>query len=314
MILFCGIASEPPLALAIQAAERLSVEHVVFHQRETDFCDIMVECRGGRLSGRLRMREREWALEDFTGVYTRLAEYESLPEYRPNARHALDPVRIPKAKFFHYALNEWLELADCRVVNRACDMASNMSKPYQAQLISPLFPTPPTLVTNEPGEALAFIRRHGRVIYKSISSVRSIVREWRSADARNLTRIRALPTQFQAYLEGTNIRVHVVGEKVFATEIDSPAIDYRYAQRDGLETAMRPLELPPEILARCLELSRLLRLPFCGIDLKRTQAGDYYCFEVNPSPAYSYYQEHTGQPIADALVQYLAAAPASPGG
>lgn len=312
MILFCGIASEPPLALAIRAAERLSIEHVVFHQRETDFCDIMVECRGGRLSGRLRTREREWALEEFTGVYTRLVEYESLPQYRPNARDALDPGRIPKAAFFHHALNEWLELADCRVVNRACDMASNMSKPYQAQWISPLFPTPPTLVTNAPGEALAFIRRHGRVIYKSVSSVRSIVREWRPADERNLGRIRALPTQFQAYLEGTNIRVHVVGEKVFATEIASSAVDYRYAQRDGMETLMQPLELPPEILARCLELSRLLRLPFCGIDLKRTQAGDCYCFEVNPSPAYSYYQEHTEQPIADALVEYLAAAPASP--
>lgn len=313
MILFCGIASEPPLALAIQAAERLSVEHVVFQQRETDFCDIMVECRGRRLTGRLRMREREWALEEFTGVYTRMVECESLPQYRPNARDALDPVRIPKAVFFHHVLNEWLELADCRVVNRACDMASNMSKPYQAQLISPLFPTPPTLVTNEPGEALAFIRRHGRVIYKSVSSVRSIVREWRPADERSLGKIRALPTQFQAYVEGTNIRVHVVGEKVFATEIDSAAVDYRYAQRDGIETVMQPAELPPGVLARCRELSHLLRLPFCGIDLKRTQAGDYYCFEVNPSPAYSYYQEHTQQPIADALVEYLAAAPASPG-
>jgi hypothetical protein len=30
------------------------------------------------------------------------------------------------------------------------------------------------------------------------------------------------------------------------------------------------------------------------------------CFEVNPSPAYSYYQELTGAPISDALVRYLA--------
>ena len=99
-------------------------------------------------------------------------------------------------------------------------MSSNMSKPFQAQLIAPLFPTPPTLVTNEPDDVRDFVARHGRVIYKSISSVRSIVREWQPRDERALGRIRALPTQFQRFIEGTNIRVHVVGDKLFATEVE----------------------------------------------------------------------------------------------
>jgi hypothetical protein len=29
------------------------------------------------------------------------------------------------------------------------------------------------------------------------------------------------------------------------------------------------------------------------------------CFEVNPMPAYSHYEAHTGLPIASALVAYL---------
>jgi hypothetical protein len=66
MILFCGIPSEPPVALAIEAASRLGIEHAVFHQRESDFSDIMVEYRGSRLTGRLWMRDREWPLEKFT--------------------------------------------------------------------------------------------------------------------------------------------------------------------------------------------------------------------------------------------------------
>ena len=50
----------------------------------------------------------------------------------------------------------------------------------------------------------------------------------------------------------------------------------------------------------------LLGLSFSGIDLKRTPQDDWYCFEVNPSPGYSYFEEQTGQRIADTLVRYLA--------
>jgi hypothetical protein len=30
------------------------------------------------------------------------------------------------------------------------------------------------------------------------------------------------------------------------------------------------------------------------------------CFEVNPSPGFSYYEGHTGQPISAAIARYLA--------
>jgi glutathione synthase/RimK-type ligase-like ATP-grasp enzyme len=48
-----------------------------------------------------------------------------------------------------------------------------------------------------------------------------------------------------------------------------------------------------------------LGLAFAGIDLKITPEKHVYCFEVNPSPAFSYYQSNTGQPIADAVAAYL---------
>jgi len=47
-------------------------------------------------------------------------------------------------------------------------------------------------------------------------------------------------------------------------------------------------------------------LGFAGIDLRRTPDGELICFEVNPSPAFSYYEAQTGQPIAEALAAYLA--------
>jgi glutathione synthase/RimK-type ligase-like ATP-grasp enzyme len=47
-------------------------------------------------------------------------------------------------------------------------------------------------------------------------------------------------------------------------------------------------------------------LAFAGIDLKITPAGEIFCFEVNPSPDFSFYEANTGQPIASALARYLA--------
>ncbi|MFJ7248824.1 hypothetical protein ACIQWA_29930 [Kitasatospora sp. NPDC098652] len=34
--------------------------------------------------------------------------------------------------------------------------------------------------------------------------------------------------------------------------------------------------------------------------------GEVYCFEVNPCPAFTYYESHTGQPIARAVARALA--------
>ena len=64
-----------------------------------------------------------------------------------------------------------------------------------------------------------------------------------------------------------------------------------------------------DVALQCLALARDLDLPFAGIDLKITPADEIYCFEVNPSPAYSYYESHTGQPISAALARFLAQEP-----
>ena len=64
---------------------------------------------------------------------------------------------------------------------------------------------------------------------------------------------------------------------------------------DGIDGEVRVGEDP--------QLSQRLELPLCGIDLKCTPDGDYYCFEVNPSPAYSYYQENSGHDIASAIIR-----------
>ena len=291
--------------MVIDAAERRGVDHVVFNQRAAPHSDLWLGVDKDGLRGELTSTRRV-DLELVRGVYVRLMDHSKLPEAELTRRGTEDFAGKAKSAWLHRMLIEWLELTRGRVMNRASSMASNMSKAYQAQLIRKVgFSVPETLITNDPDEVRRFKAAHGRVIYKSISSVRSIVRELEDAKTPGLERIRYLPTQFQAFIDGPNIRVHVVGEQVFATLIDSDAVDYRYASRDGLETSMCETELPPEVSDRCVTLSKVLELPLCGIDLKRTPSGEFVCFEVNPSPAFSYYQGHTGQPIADAIVSYL---------
>jgi glutathione synthase/RimK-type ligase-like ATP-grasp enzyme len=193
-------------------------------------------------------------------------------------------------------------------VNRNAAMASNLSKPYQAQLIHKYgFETPETLVTNNPELVLEFRRQHKQIVYKSMSGVRSIVQVFEDKDLERLKRIQWCPTQFQEFIEGTNVRVHVVGTEVFATAIESEATDYRYAHdQTGSSAKLCATDIQENIAEKCLELTHALGLAFAGIDLKFTPDNRAFCFEVNPCPGFSYYEANTGQPIAQAVARYLA--------
>jgi len=120
-----------------------------------------------------------------------------------------------------------------------------------------------------------------------------------------LSLLRHGPAQFQSFIVGENVRVHTVGDQLFATRVHSEAVDYRYASRDGYSVEMEPATLPPTVAESCLRLARQLDLSMTGIDLKETPGGDYYCFEVNPSPGFLYYEKYGGQPISTALADLL---------
>ncbi len=59
--------------------------------------------------------------------------------------------------------------------------------------------------------------------------MRSIVHALDEDDIRRLDDISWCPVQFQALVPGHDVRVHVVGPDVHATEIVSDVVDYRYA-------------------------------------------------------------------------------------
>jgi hypothetical protein len=305
VILLAGIRTEPALALVAAELERMDLPVAWFDQREAtgNGCAFRVDADG--LHGTLRLGERTVRLEDVAAVYTRLMDDRFLPELRGLPADA--PARL-RCRELHNTLVTLLELAPGRIMNRGIAMSSNTSKPYQSQLIRAAgFDVPETLVTNDPDLARAFAAEHGRVIYKSISGTRSIVRELDADALARLDDIRWCPVQFQAYVEGVDVRVHVVGSQVFATRVSSTAADYRYAVTEGTGPArLEATRLSETVQQRCVDLTAALGLRFSGIDLRITPTERVVCFEVNPCPAYPYYQGNTGQPIARAVAHHLA--------
>jgi glutathione synthase/RimK-type ligase-like ATP-grasp enzyme len=304
MILLGGIASEGTVAFLIEALDRLGSSYQVFHQRRCADYEMEMSVAADGVRGQLRLERDTYDLRQFSAVYVRLMddrilpELEDEPEGSPARRHV---------RGLHDTLYRWIELADACVVNRSDPQGSNSSKPFQAQLISAHgLRVPDTLITNDPAEVLAFQRAHGQIIYKSMSGVRSIVKALDDDDIARLNNIAWCPVQFQALVPGRDVRVHVVGPYVHATEIVSDVVDYRYATRSGGQVTLRAAELDAGLAQRCVSLTAGLDLVLAGIDLRIGPDGTPTCFEVNPSPSYSYYQARTGQPIAADLARVLA--------
>ena len=305
MILLWGLARDGPLAAVHAVLKRLHAPVVFLDQREVLRTAVEL-CVDADIRGVLRTSHWSIDLDAVTAVYLRPYDWRRLPEMAsagqssPAWHHALE---------VEEALMSWLELTPALVVNRLPAMAVNSSKPYQASWIRSCgFAIPDTLITTDPAAVQEFWDRHGTVIYKSISGVRSIVSRLTLEHLSRLEDVSWCPTQFQQYIPGNDYRVHVVGHEVFACEVVSAADDYRYATRQDASVHMRAYDLPKDWADRCQELAAAAGLLVAGIDFRRTPEGQWYCFEVNPSPAFTYYQASTDQHIDEAIARLLVVA------
>jgi glutathione synthase/RimK-type ligase-like ATP-grasp enzyme len=297
MILVYGRMDDPPTAATVEALHERGHQFILLDQRALGYDGLVLETGSDGVRATLFRGGEAIELAGVDAVFARPLELEL---------RDVDSGDAAGARLLHEQLLEWMDVSPARVVNRPAAMQSNASKPLQLQLIGAAgLVVPETLVTSDPEEVRAFRREHGRVIFKSTSGIRSIVRELDDLSATRLALLTALPVQFQALVPGVDVRVHVVGTEVFAAEIRTNAVDYRYAIRDGAAVSFAPALLPDIVAQRCVHVATALGLPLAGIDLRRRPDGEYVCFEVNPMPAYTYFESNTGLPIADAVARLL---------
>lgn len=300
MIAVWGISEDGPVRAICEALKREGQAPLMVDQFDVARSDLSFE-EIDASDGWLMVGDERIDLSSITAVYPR--PYESARVLR--AAGEVDLEAVQHASRFDDAMLLWLELTPALVVNLPSAMTSNGSKPLQSAMIAAAgFDVPDTLLTTDARAATEFRERHGRVIYKSIGGIRSRVS---LLEDETLGRIAngASAIQLQEYIPGTDLRVHVVGSEVFACTIESDAVDYRYPSTEPEQPRIEACSLPGEISDRCVALTRLLGLSLAGIDLRRGSDGRWVCFEANPSPGYTFYEQATGAGITAALTRLL---------
>ncbi len=301
MILLWGVPYDPPLAAVEKILHRDGANYAFLDQRAILDSELSLQV-GERVSGILRVQGETLPLEEISAVYPRPFALEQIKAFADAGR---DSAVFRRAAAFQQLFSIWLDLTPARVLNRPGQMSLNYSKPYQASLIEAAgFAIPETLLTTDADAVRAFRDTQTGIIYKSVSAVRSIVAQLQPQDEARIKDVMWCPTQFQQRIAGSEVRVHVIGEKVFASEIVTAADDYRYAFLSGTPLEIRAMDPPDAWADRCRRLAAAMGFSIAGIDL-RCDHGIWYCFEVNPSPGFAYYQERTGQPIDEAVARLL---------
>jgi glutathione synthase/RimK-type ligase-like ATP-grasp enzyme len=193
-------------------------------------------------------------------------------------------------------------------------------KPYQLKLAYELgFRVPETRITNNSHVASKLAEQH-ELVAKAVSSgyfstpdgfASIFTSRVRQEDLAELGSLTLSPVTFQEFVhKALDIRVTIVGNHIFATEIHSQshassAIDWRATDTPDIPHLRH--ELPSDVAHKCMLMVKHLGLSFGAIDLALTPGGDYIFFEINPNGEWVWIEEKLGFPISRCLAEWLSA-------
>lgn len=144
----------------------------------------------------------------------------------------------------------------------------------------------------------------GSWVSKGCSGIRTRVTVVDKEDYGQLPAIHRVPVQFQRRIQGDDVRIHVLGNRVVGLRIKTDADDYRYAARGGRDIAFFPVEVPMSIQVKCFEYMRRAGLHFGGFDF-RVEGIDWTVLECNAMPGYDYYDNKVDGAVSEALAELL---------
>lgn len=260
---------------------------------------------GQGLSGVLRTPTRIAKLGEVRSLYYRRPSSFAFPGLSgQDTRFAITQAR--------YGLGGIIaSLPGCLYLNHPHAIADAEFKPSQLAVAYSLgFELPCTLITNEPDKVRDFISAQKRVIYKPLRTTDYQV----AGKAATLWAQEVLAEQIDDTIAGTmhlfqrlvekkyDLRVTVVGDKVFAVRIDSPLLDWR-ADYDQANYRVTPV---PSNLSEKMRayLNRFGLLSGC-FDFAVGLNGRENFLECNPNGQWGWLQEATGLPIAAAFADLL---------
>ncbi|MEU2775654.1 ATP-grasp ribosomal peptide maturase [Streptomyces sp. NPDC007162] len=267
---------------------------------------------GSTWGGRLRTASREVDVGAVTAVYWRrptpyTARFGQLP--RQSREFAVAEARHGLGGVLH-------GLRGASYVNHPSAVARADFKPAQLQRFAALgLRVPATLITNDVAEARKFAAEHERVVYKSFRGLP----EGEDGRAGAIWAQRIEPGAlddsvvvtahlFQAEVpKSGDVRVTVVGRRVFAQRITTPdgALDWRRGDWDRL--VHTPVAVPGSVRAALYGYLGSFGLVFGCFDFALTGAGtapeDWWAIECNPNGQWGWLPDAPA--IADAFAEIL---------
>ncbi|HSK76374.1 MAG TPA: hypothetical protein VLQ45_07920 [Thermoanaerobaculia bacterium] len=186
---------------------------------------------------------------------------------------------------------------------------------------------PETLLSNDPEEIRAFLRKHGgRVAHKLLRPGSWVVHDESGERVERVFGaytaavtedqlpedgvLRLCPGIFQPMLQKDfEIRVACLGDFLVAIRIhsqtkESAATDWRRGQ---LEIEMEPYDLPREVAEGCRRLLRDLGLVSGSLDFVVAPDGEHIFLEVNPQGQFLFLETRAGLPLLDMFSELLLA-------
>jgi glutathione synthase/RimK-type ligase-like ATP-grasp enzyme len=143
---------------------------------------------------------------------------------------------------------------------------------------------PETLLTNDPGEICTFFENlDGGVVFKPFTTLEGAMGGTQMMKGKylgNLSLLRNAPAIFQKVIPpGHDIRVTVIGKRIFAAESRSEYLDWRV---DGNLIWTRH-ELPDSVEQGIRRLMSFLGLSLGSLDFRVDADGQYNFLEINPN-------------------------------
>lgn len=182
---------------------------------------------------------------------------------------------------------------------------------------------PATIISNSLSEIRQFYYNHNmKVVIKPLEQItrKNLSKENQlvytnmltEENLRNLTQgqLSLAPVFLQQYIDKvTEIRVTIIGEKVFATEIFSQEIpntliDWRKSAYLEIKPIHKSIELPKKISLLLLKIKKHYSLDFATFDLIKTN-NDFVFLEINPNGQFAFIELLTKQPLTLTMAEFL---------
>lgn len=263
--------------------------------------------------------EGELNMKDVTAVWYRRSRIgQNIPK-------TMDPqLRDPSVKESLAVFHGFMESLDTFILDSYHKIRYAAHKQLQLKIAREVgLDIPHTLTTNDPENVRKFFnacKEKDGMITKMLSSFAVyegdkekvvFTNRIEEKDLEDLDGLALCPMTFQENIpKKMELRVTIVGNKIFSAAIDSQASEL--AQNDwrrdglGLVEAWKEFPLPPEIESKLLKLMDALQLNYGAVDFILTPDNRYVFLEINPAGEFFWLELNNPKfPISSALAGVL---------